>query len=62
MFLQERVLIVGLRLDVAPLAVQHVVLGLDELPSVGHSASVHGVGSHDPSDTQDDACEARSLG
>jgi len=41
--LQEGVLGRGLRLNVTPVAVQDVVLGLDEFPSLGHSASVHGV-------------------
>jgi hypothetical protein len=43
MLLQKGVLGCGLRLNVAPVAVQDVSLGLDELASLGHSASVHGV-------------------
>src|SRR5439155_5521835 len=45
--LQESVLINPLRLNVAPSAVQHVALGFDELPSVGHPPSVRGIGSHE---------------
>src|SRR5215207_10305158 len=33
MRLQERVLVVGARLDIPPVAVQHVLPGFDELPS-----------------------------
>src|SRR6266508_130490 len=41
--LQKGILGCGLRLNVAPVAVQDVSLGLDELASLGHSASIHGV-------------------
>src|SRR5262245_27863444 len=51
-FLQEGVLVAGLRLDVAPVAVQHVTPGLDELASPGDAAPVHGVGSHEPPHTR----------
>src|SRR5262245_32017010 len=44
--LEEVVLGRGLRLDVAPGAVQDVPFGLDQLPSLGNAASVHFVRGH----------------
>ena len=43
---QERVLIAGPGLDLAPIAVQYVLAGIDQLPRVRHGLRVHGIRSH----------------
>jgi hypothetical protein len=43
---QERVLSVGLWLNVAPIAVEDVLARLDELPGAGDGAVVDRVGRH----------------
>src|SRR3984957_9878242 len=45
--LQERVLFGGSWLDLAPVAVEHDLTAVDELPRPRHSVGVHRVGSHD---------------
>ncbi len=45
--LEERVLVLGARLDVTPIAVEDVLAGVDERPGVGHRLGVDGVGGHD---------------
>src|SRR5450759_234098 len=44
--LQEGVLLAGVRLDFAPVAVEDVLAAVDELLRMRHSAGVHGVRSH----------------
>ena len=44
--LQERVLLVRARLHVAPVAVEHVLAGVDQLLCALHGALVEGVGGH----------------
>lgn len=48
MHLEEGVLVVSTRLSVAPIAVEHVPMTVDELPRMRHGASIHLVRSHAP--------------
>ena len=45
---EERVLVVGRRLCIAPVAAQDVLSSLDQLPGLGDGAAVDGVGSDPP--------------
>ncbi len=47
MTIQVRVLVVGGRLDITPLAVKHVLASIDQGLGLDHSSFVDGVGRHD---------------